>query len=70
MTSPKSVRKSKTEAAADAAPPTPISATATPLRIPYGNKEVALKLGARYRNGGWFAPPGIDLAAFSERGWL
>ncbi|MBB1092797.1 type IA DNA topoisomerase [Rhodopseudomonas palustris] len=23
-----------------------------------------------YRNGGWFAPPGVDLAAFSERGWL
>jgi DNA topoisomerase III len=40
------------------------------LRILYGNKEVAPKLGARYRNAGWFAPPGIDLAAFSERGWL
>ena len=42
----------------------------TPLRIPYGNKEVALKLGARYRSGQWYAPPGVDLAAFSERGWL
>jgi len=41
-----------------------------PLRIPYGNKEVALKLGARYRSGGWYAPPGVDLAAFGERGWL
>nr|CAE29577.1 possible DNA topoisomerase [Rhodopseudomonas palustris CGA009] len=70
MASPKRVRKSKVEAPADAAPPTPNSATATPLRIPYGNKEVALRLGARYRNGGWFAPPGVDLAAFSERGWL
>lgn len=42
----------------------------TPLRIPYGNKEVALKLGARYRSGQWYAPPGVDLAAFSGRGWL
>ena len=42
----------------------------TPLRIPYGNKDVALKLGARYRSGGWYAPPGVDLAAFGERGWL
>ncbi|MGH1484227.1 MAG: DNA topoisomerase [Geminicoccales bacterium] len=44
--------------------------TETPLRIPYGNKEVAMKLGARYRSGGWYAPPGVDLAAFDERGWL
>ena len=36
----------------------------------YGNKEVALKLGARYGAGGWFAPPGVDLSAFRERGWL
>jgi DNA topoisomerase-3 len=48
----------------------PNSVTDTPLRIPYGNKEVALKLGARYRSGGWFAPPGVDLSAFEERGWL
>jgi DNA topoisomerase-3 len=67
IASPKRVRNLKTETNAA---PTPNSETATPLRIPYGNKEVALKLGARYRNGGWFAPPGIDLAAFSERGWL
>ena len=46
------------------------SVTDTPLRIPYGNKEVALKLGARYRSGGWYAPPGVDLSAFGERGWL
>jgi len=46
------------------------SKTDTPLRIPYGNKEEALKLGARYRSGGWYAPPGVDLAAFGERGWL
>ncbi len=40
------------------------------LRIPYGNKEVALKLGARYRDGGWYGPDGVDLAAFRRRGWL
>jgi DNA topoisomerase III len=48
----------------------PNSVTDTSLRIPYGNKEVALKLGARYRSGGWYAPPGVDLSAFEERGWL
>jgi hypothetical protein len=26
--------------------------------------------GARYRSGGWYAPPGADLSAFVERGWL
>ena len=41
-----------------------------PLRIPFGNKEAAMKLGARYRSGGWYAPPGIDLTGFSKRGWL
>ena len=42
----------------------------TPLKIPYGNKEIALKLGARYGAGGWYAPQGIDLSAFKDRGWL
>ena len=42
----------------------------TPLKIPYGNKEVALELGARYVAGGWYAPPGVDLSAFREKGWL
>ena len=42
----------------------------TPLKIPYGNKEVALELGARYAAGGWYAPPGVDLSAFREKGWL
>ena len=42
----------------------------TPLKIPYGNKEVAQKLGARYGADGWYAPPGVDLAAFKENGWL
>ena len=48
----------------------PGSEAGTPLRIPYGNKEIALKLGARYGAGGWFAPPGVGLSAFRERGWL
>jgi DNA topoisomerase-3 len=42
----------------------------TPLRIPYGNKEVALKLGARYGSEGWYAPAGADFSALRERGWL
>ena len=42
----------------------------TPLRIPYGNKEVAQKLGARYGADGWYAPPGVDLSTFKENGWL
>jgi len=41
-----------------------------PLRIPYGNKDVAMKLGARYGSAGWYAPPGVDLSTFGERGWL
>jgi DNA topoisomerase-3 len=68
-------RKRKADAAAASHPAPsaraqPNSVTDTPLRIPYGNKEVALKLGARYRSGGWYAPPGADLSAFEERGWL
>jgi DNA topoisomerase-3 len=39
------------------------------LRIPYGNKEIAMKLGARYGAGGWYAPPGTDLSTFRELGW-
>ena len=42
----------------------------TPLRIPYGNKEVAFSLGARYGANGWYAPQGVDLTGFRERGWL
>ena len=42
----------------------------TPLRIPYGNKDVAFSLGARYGANGWYAPQGIDLSGFRERGWL
>ena len=57
-------------AAASPASTQPNSVTGTPLRIPYGNKEVALKLGARYGSAGWYAPSGIDLSAFGARGWL
>lgn len=42
----------------------------TPLKIPYGNKEVAQQLGTRYSADGWYAPPGVDLSAFREKGWL
>jgi DNA topoisomerase-3 len=42
----------------------------TPLRIPFGNKDAAQRLGARYRAGGWYAPPGTDLLPFQEHGWL
>jgi DNA topoisomerase III len=66
-------RKRKADADADAAPPAPAqpnSVAGTPLRIPYGNKDVAMKLGARYGAAGWYAPPGVDLSAFGERGWL
>ena len=66
-------RSRKRKAYAAAAPPAPAqpnSVAGTPLRIPYGNKDVAMKLGARYGSSGWYAPPGVDLSAFSERGWL
>jgi DNA topoisomerase-3 len=57
-------------AAATSYPDQPVGVTGTPLRIPYGNKDVALKLGARYGSAGWYAPPGVDLSGFGEWGWL
>ncbi|CAN5639475.1 DNA topoisomerase [soil metagenome] len=68
-------RKSKDATAAAPArkrsvPGKTTSGESTPLKIPYGNKEIALKLGARYAAGGWYAPPGINLSAFKENGWL
>jgi hypothetical protein len=42
----------------------------TRLNIPFGNKELAMNLGARYRTGGWFASPGTRLQPFQETGWL
>ncbi|MGR4928233.1 type IA DNA topoisomerase [Bradyrhizobium sp. CAR08] len=67
----KIARKRKAAAAAGASMSVqPYPAAGTPLRIPYGNKDLALKLGARYRSAGWYAPPGVDLTEFGERGWL
>jgi DNA topoisomerase III len=64
-------RKRKVAAAAgSSAPAQPNFVTGMPLRIPYGNKDVAMKLGARYGPAGWYAQPGVDLSAFGERGWL
>jgi DNA topoisomerase III len=66
-------RKGAASVVAAATPSTPArgnSGTDTPLRIPYGNKDAALRLGARYRAGGWYATAGVELAAFRERGWL
>ena len=63
--------KTKAVQASAVAPPTHNNPVGnTPLRIPYGNKDVAQKLGARYAAGGWYAPPGVDLTAFSAQGWL
>jgi len=67
---PKMSRKQKVDTDAASMAPVPPNSSRTPLRIPYGNKAVALKLGARYGSGGWYAPPGVDLSAFGERGWL
>lgn len=67
---PKRSRKKTVETAAASMASAPANSIRTPLRIPYGNKEVALKLGARYGSGGWYAPPGIELSVFGERGWL
>jgi DNA topoisomerase-3 len=67
---PKRSRKQKADSDAASMAPAPKNSIGTPLRIPYGNKEVALKLGARYGSEGWYAPPGVDLSAFGERGWL
>ena len=52
------------------APAAEKAADETKLRIPFGNKEVAQRLGARYRDGAWYAPSGAKLSVFRERGWL
>jgi DNA topoisomerase III len=67
---PKMSRNQKIDADAPSKAPAPANSSRTSLRIPYGNKEVALKLGARYGSGGWYAPPGVDLSPFGQRGWL
>ena len=60
----------RADSAASAGAAQAIAGSPTPLRIPYGNKEVAFGLGARYGADGWYAPPGVDLHVFRERGWL
>src|SRR5712672_2167702 len=67
---PKMSRKQKVDPDPALLASVPANSIRTPLRIPYGNKEVALKLGARYGSEGWYAPPGVDLSAFGDRGWL
>ena len=69
----KSTRKSKAVVTTAANLDAPVIQKAqgnTPLRIPFGNKETAQKLGARYGPGGWYASPGVNLDAFSKKGWL
>jgi len=69
----KRIRIFKAAVAPAVAPSVPVQRRAkvnTPLRIPFGNKEIAQKLGARYVAGGWYAPPGVDLTAFNKQGWL
>ena len=66
----KSSRNAKLTPIRPSTPAQPNPVAGTPLRIPYGNKDVAMKLGARYGSAGWYAPPGVDLSAFGERGWL
>jgi DNA topoisomerase-3 len=63
-------RTRRTAQAKEGARPSGAPGGDTPLRIPFGNKEAALQLGARYRAGGWYAPPGVDLDGFRQRGWL
>ena len=73
-TSPKRKRKPKAATPlVSAAPwqhPSQTWTAITPLRIPFGNKELAKRLGARYAATGWYAPPGVDLEAFTAQGWL
>ena len=66
------VKRTEAAGAPRAQPPAKQAANPgeTPLRIPFGNKDAAQQLGARYRTGGWYAPSGTDLHPFKERGWL
>ena len=67
---PRQQKSGHEETDASSGAPHRAAGSGTPLRIPYGNKELAFGLGARYGTDGWYAPPGVDLAAFRERGWL
>lgn len=68
-------RKARTPADTQTMSDPPVSPTAgaaadVRLKIPYGNKETAQRLGARYRDGAWYGPAGIDLSQFRDRGWI
>ena len=67
---PRQRKSGRDETDGSSGTPQPAAGSGTPLRIPYGNKELAFGLGARYGTNGWYAPLGVDLAAFRERGWL
>ena len=67
---PRQRKSGRDETDGSSGTPQPAAGSGTPLRIPYGNKELAFGLGTRYGTDGWYAPPGVDLAAFRERGWL
>ena len=67
---PRQRKSGRDETDGSSGTPRPAAGSGTPLRIPYGNKELAFGLGARYGTDGWYAPPGVDLAAFRGRGWL
>ncbi|WP_408015427.1 DUF5710 domain-containing protein [Sabulicella rubraurantiaca] len=38
------------------------------MKFPFGNKDRANAVGAKYAAGGWFAPAGVDLAQFRGAG--
>ena len=67
---PRQRKSGRNETDGSSGTPQPAAGSGTPLRIPYGNKELAFGLGARYGTDGWYAPSGVDLAPFRERGWL
>src|SRR5258708_39681416 len=63
-------RSRKRKAGADIAPstpPQPNSAAGTPLRIPYGNKDVAMKLGARHGSAGSESATRAELSSINRR---
>ena len=66
---PKTSRTRRPAVPTEQSLPPPLG-TETPLRIPFGNKAAARQLGAHYRSGRWYAPSGIDLTPFRQRGWL
>ena len=63
-------KSTRVSAAAGEARQSSVGDEGTRLNIPFGNKELAMSLGARYRTGGWYAPPGTRLQPFQEKGWL